>query len=227
MITVKYTRRADYSGWLTVQLTRTGQRVGLCEYTKVEIAREAQGRVYFKIADGNSEGVGQEASLHKENAQKYLSDVGPKGAAMVWVRYTGEPAWENSPFKGHLLQQWGVMSVNGTQVQVTLNSTWEGDTRHDSPISPGTYTIFTPNFSRVRISTGGYVQATAGMHGNNVWFPVGSVLSTDRFIHVGHLSEGCITTHELTKWNAVYDYLISKREPSSMGKHIGKVIVQK
>ena len=154
-------------------------------------------------------------------------DTGPRGAATVWVQYQGEPSWEDSPFKGRLLQQWALMKVNGTELQVTLNSVYEGSTRHDTPIAPGTHTIFAPTFSRKRISTAGYVQATPGMHGNDVWFPVGHTISTDRFIHVGHLSEGCITVHELAKWNAVYDYLISSREPGSMGKYVGKVMVHK
>ena len=119
------------------------------------------------------------------------------------------------------------MTANGIQVQVTLNSKYEGSRRHDTPIPQGVYTIFAPTTSRKRISTAWYVQATAGMHGNDVWFPVGGVISTDRFIHVGHLSEGCITCHELTKWNAVYDYLISSRDPNSMGKYAGRVIVHK
>jgi len=70
----------------------------------------------------------------------------------------------------------------------------------------------------------------AGMHGNDVWFPIGlhgSSTASGRYIHVGHLSEGCITQHDLTRWNAIYDYLISSREPDSLGKVVGKVVVTK
>ena len=225
---IKFTRRAENSGWLLVRLVAAKAVVALCEFTKVELTREADGLVYFNIADGNSGFVGQEASLHKKNADLYLSDVGPNGPATVQVRYLGAPEWEVSPFKGRLLQQWATETFNGTSVKVTLNSKW--DMPQYAPIPAGRYTIFAPDRSHQSTSTAGYVAATPDMHGNDVWFPIGlhgGAVPSDRYIHVGHLSEGCITCHELTKWNALYDYLISCREPRSMGKYVGKVIVQK
>ena len=72
--------------------------------------------------------------------------------------------------------------------------------------------------------------ATPGMVGNDIWFPIGlngSTVNSSRYIHVGHLSEGCVTTHELKKWTALYNYLISHRVPNSMGKYVGQLKVQK
>ncbi len=70
---IKYTRRPDDSGWLGVLLTKSGQLGFLCEYTRVETLREAAGRLYFNIASGNSDHVGKEASLKKENAENVWS----------------------------------------------------------------------------------------------------------------------------------------------------------
>jgi len=227
MRTRKFTRRAENSGWLVVRLAATRQEIALCEYTKVELTRESAGIVYFKIVDGNSGFVGQEALLHKKNADLYLSDVGPRAPATVNVRYTGDPAWEVSPFKGRLLQQWAIETFNGTNAQVTLNSVWGG---RFTPIPVGVHKIFAPDRSHQNIPTTGYVAVTPGMHGNDVWFPIGlhgGAVPSGRYLHVGHLSEGCITSYELQKWNALYDYLISSREPGYMGKYIGKVTVQK
>src|SRR5580658_1615086 len=89
----KFTRRAEASGWLSVSLSRTGQLVSLCEYTRVDVVRETGGRTYFTIAEGFI-GVGEEASLSTANAARYLSEVGPLGAATVTVAYSGAPTEE-------------------------------------------------------------------------------------------------------------------------------------
>ena len=198
----------------------------LCEYTKVEMLRETEGRAFFKVADGYSF-VGQEASLSKENANQFLSDVGPQDAAIIQVRYVGAPAEEISPFKGRLKQQWGELTFNGMTAQTTLNSVRD---RRFSPIPAGIHTILAPDASHQDTPTTGYVAATAGMIGNDVWFPIGlngSGVNSSRYIHVGHLSEGCVTCHELAKWTALYSYLISRRVPGSMGKYVGRLTVTK
>lgn len=207
-----------------MKLTTTMIEIALCEFTKVELIREANGLVYFKIADGNSGYVGQEAFLHKRNADLYFSESGPGDSATVLVRYTGSPEWEVSPFKGRLLQQWADLQSSRVGAKVTLNSVWDGQY---TPIPAGTYNIFAPDRSHQNVATAGYVAATPGMHGNDVWFPIGTSSPSGRYIHVGHLSEGCITCHELPKWSSLYDFLISSRVPNSAGKYVGKVVVQK
>lgn len=222
---IKYTRRAEPSGWLTVRLSGTGLLTSLCEYTKVAVLRVDNDRTYFKIMDGYVS-PGKEASLSNANAGFYLSDTGPAGAASIVVEYQGNPAEEISKFKGKLKQQWATLSFNGKKSRVTLNSDWGGSF---SPIPPGTHTILAPDYSHKAISTQGYVQATPGMIGNDVWFPIGlhkSMQNSSRYIHVGHLSDGCVTVYELEKWTALYSYLISHRAPGSVGKIIGQLIVK-
>ena len=53
------------------------------------------------------------------------------------------------------------------------------------------------------------------------------MLNSSRYIHVGQLSEGCVTVYELEKWTALYEYLISHRVAGSLGRRIGRLIVQK
>ncbi len=225
---LKYTRRAEANGWLTVRNAKTNANIALPEYTKVEIQREDKdaGRTYFKIMDGYIS-VGEEASLTSANASTYLSSVGPGGAASISVEYEGEPVEVNSPVKGKLKQQWANLRFNGQLARVTLNSVWNASY---TPIAPGTHTILAPDYSHAKISTSGYVGATPGMVGNNTWFPIGignSMQNSSRYIHVGHLSEGCITVYELEKWTVLYSYLISHRVPGSAGKRIGQIIVTK
>lgn len=226
-VKVKYTKRGDDSGWLRVRLTRPEQDVFLCEYTKVEISREEGGRVFFSIAEGNTDYVGKEASLRKQNAEMFLNEIPPGGPATMEVKYAGEPAEETSPFKGRLKQQWAQANFNNVRAQVTLNSIW--NTRF-TPIPPGTHKIMAPDVSHGNISTAGYRGATPGLRCTDVWFPIelsGARGNSSRYIHVGHLSEGCVTVHELTAWNKVYDYLISHRVPGNNGKYIGSLIVRR
>jgi hypothetical protein len=222
----KFTRRADASGWLSVRLSRTGQLTSLCEYTRVKVVRDINGRTYFTIADGYV-AVGEEASLTTANAAKYLSKVGPDGAVTVSVTYAGAPTEEVSPFRGKLKQQWANLSFGGQTATVTLNSVWDG---RFQPIPTGTHAILAPDYSHRAISTAGYASATPGMIGNDVWFPIGlfgSTTNSSRYIHVGHLSDGCVTVHQLEKWAALYEYLISHRSPGSAGKLIGSLMVRK
>lgn len=222
----KYTRRADSTGWLQVLLTEKNTKVALCEYTRVRVTGEKNGRVYFIIVDGAIE-AGKEASLKKENADKYLSPVGPSGAASLTVTYEEGTKQERSPFKGLLTQQFAALSFNGQTARVTLNSIWGGEY---TPIPVGTHSILVPDYSHATISTAGYVEATPGTVGNDVWFPIGlngSEQNSSRYIHIGHLSEGCVTVYELTKWTALYNYLISHRVAGLAGKRVGSLTVRK
>jgi len=225
-VQVKYTRRADDNGWLAVALSGSRQLGFLCEYTKVELIREVTGRIFFRIADGNSDHVGKEASLKKENADQFLSDGAPGAPAIVQVRYSGPAAEEVSPFKGRLKQQWAQAGFDGDHALITLNSVWGGQY---TPIPEGTHRIMAPDTSHGNISTAGYRAATPGLRCTDVWFPIelaGTSGNSSRYVHAGHLSEGCVTVHELTKWNALYDYLIASRVPGSGGKYVGNLMVR-
>jgi hypothetical protein len=223
---LKYTRRAEANGWLTVRNAKTNASIALPEYTQVEMLREEAGRTYFKIMDGYIS-VGEDASLTSANAAIYLLSAGPGGAASISVEYDGEPVEVKSPFKGVLKQQWAKLRFNGQTAHVSLNSVWNASY---TPIPVGTHTILAPDYSHAKIPTTGYVGATPGMVGNNTWFPIGiggSMQNSSRYIHVGHLSEGCVTVYELEKWTALYTYLISHRVPGSAGKRIGQITVTK
>jgi hypothetical protein len=222
----KFTRKAEASGWLSVRLTKGGTLTSLCEYTRVTNLRESGGRTYFTIADGYIS-VGEEASLTSANAARYLSDTGPGGAASLIVQYDGAPKEEVSPFQGRRLQQFATLTFGTQTAQVTLNSIWNSSYH---PITPGKHNILGPDYSHKEISTAGYVSATPGMIGNDVWFPIGlmgSTANSSRYIHVGHLSEGCVTVHQLERWSALYEYLIARRVPGSKGKLVGTLDVRK
>ena len=222
----RYTRRAESSGWLTVRLTKGDKLISVCEFTGVDRVREVGNRTHFTIADGWI-AVGDEASLTTANAKKYLSNVPPSGAAHLTVTYDGAPRQEVSPVKGPLLQQWATLLFAGGNIKVTLNSVWNGTFQ---PIPPGIHAIMSPDYSHQLISTAGYAAMSPGMIGNDVWFPIGvngAMVNSSRYIHVGHLSDGCVTVHQIERWSALYAYLISHRVPGSRGKKVGNLVVRR
>ncbi|HEX8554996.1 MAG TPA: hypothetical protein VF695_09835 [Sphingomonas sp.] len=223
----RYIRRAEASGWTLVRLTKSNALVSLCEYTHVIVKREAGGRTYFVIADGYVH-PGEEASLSSANAAKYLATTGPGGGATLSVKYRGPPEMVYSPVRRETLrQQWAELSFGSQFATVTLNSIWNSTY---TPIQPGTHNILAPDASHANVPTSGYVAATPGMVGNDTWFPIAlgsSMENSTRYIHVGHLSEGCVTVYQLERWTALYNSLIANRVPGTRGRKVGTLVVRK
>lgn len=204
-----------------------GNATFLCEYTKVTLIKRERGRIYFKISDGWNSHVGQTAYLSEKN-EHFLSKSGPTlNSEVVHVQYATR-SQEISPFKGKLDQQWATLNINNQHIQVTLNSVWS--TRY-TPIPPGRHRIMSPDNSHAQISTRGYREFHPGkIKANNVWFPIelaGTAGNSSRYVHIGHLSEGCVTVHDLLHWNNVYDFLISHRIPNTNGKYVAFLEVKK
>jgi len=227
MARVKYTRRADDTGWLAVLLYDTATLGFLCEFTAVEITKETAERTFFRIADGGGAHVGKVASLRKQNAAKFLSDQGPGGPASVRVKY-GARSKEVSPVKGELDQQWAMADFSRSHARVTLNSEWTSGLY--MPIPPGNHRIMAPDESHALQGAMGYRVVLGALRCADVWFPIqleGIPGNSSRYIHCGHLSHGCVTVHELAKWNTIYDYLIACRSPGTSGQFVGTLIVEK
>jgi len=214
---VRYTKSED-SGWLMV-LGKSGVKTtDICEYTKVTLLQEKNGRTYFKIETGPRKGW--EVSLKKENAAKYLNKTPPEPtAAELIVTYQGREKDWYSPVKGKSYeQQWAEISFNGDTARVTLNSIWDNSY---TPIPVGVYRILVPDNPHLSM-TEGYRRAEPGLKYDTVWFPIEHG-DNSRYVHVGNVSTGCVTNTTLGKWNALYKYLISHRPD---GTSVGTLTVQ-
>lgn len=217
----------DTKGWLLIKLSPSHTDAFICEYTKVTMVKSEGGRTYFKVADGLGS-VGLTASLSDENAKRLLLKTPPSMAvATVKVQY-GARKEEHSPFKGPLLQQWGTLNVGSQPITVTLNSRWTGEF---TPIPAGVHRIMAPDYSHAESSTLGYRNTHPGrIKANDVWFPIelaGTKGNSTRYVHIGHLSEGCVTVHQIERWNDVYNFLISHRLPNTDGKYVALLEVTK
>ena len=208
----------DTHGWMGA-LRQSGSKIQLCEFTKVVMIKDEDGRTYFRIMDGPHSG--RLASMPADIAKLCLRNTPSRQSTEILkVRY-GKIGDEDSPFKGRLRQQWATLTLGGQTITVTLNSIWDGGF---SSIPPGHHRIMTPDRSHANISTEDYRNSYPGkIKANDVWFPIeleGRSGHSSRYIHIGHLSEGCVTVHDIIRWNTVYNFLISHRLPNTEGKYV-------
>lgn len=210
--------KVPQSGWLLV-LNDNGEKISLCAYTKVMLLRQQTERTYFKVLDGPHYGI--TASLKNENATIYLDKKAPtRKEAIVRVKYKELIRNWYSPIKDEYSDpQMAEVTFDGLTAKAMLNSEWG---KNFSPIPIGTYRILIPDCPHDAEFTNYYRKHEPSLRSDQVWFPV-EYGDNSRYIHPGHLSHGCITIHELSKWNALYDYLIKHRAAGQ--QHVGKLIV--
>lgn len=235
-VETRYTRAPFRDRWLLVRRERTGEKVSICEYTKVTMIKATGGRTYFRIADGHSDYVGETVSLSDDNVDSCLSKQPPNTLAQTLkVRYGKRSVALSEPRNNQALdQQWGTLAIPGVSnaITVTLNSVWNGSF---TPIPVGTHRIMAPDAPHDASYTNFYVDyaKTKGLGdivADQVWFPLelaGSRGNSSRYIHIGNLSEGCVTAYALDRWNDVYSFLISHRLPNEQGKYVAMIEVAK
>lgn len=235
----KYTKSIDNSGWLRVRLEPNGGDGYPCEYTKVIIQKKEKGRTYFLIKEGRY--AGQSASLSDANVPKCLVSFTRGSGATLTVIKQGRRRERSNIRNEELNQLFATLNFNGQTARITIDSDVKGYTetnrnspdygqkKDSKPLPDGTYKIMAPftagnkNFtSFYRTSPNGY----AGLQYDTVWFPIEyAATHNSNFVHVGHLSEGCITCYEIQKWNDLYQYLITNRSDKD-GKYIGTLIIK-
>lgn len=100
---------------------------------------------------------------------------------------------------------------------------------HSKPLPKGVYKILAPQNPKNPGYTLGYVNNPGGnpdLKYHTVWFPIEyAATHNSNFVHVGNLSEGCVTMYDLTMWNDLYIYLISNRLDKD-GLYVGTVSIQ-
>jgi hypothetical protein len=237
-VKTRYTKSLDTTGWLRVRLEPSGTSAYLCEFVKIVISREDD-RTHFQILEG--EYKGKAASLAKENAAKCLVD-GKRGQGAKLVAKVGRRQWLESKPRGNQRHNQLVSTLffDGQSAMITLDSDVQfeetnplspnrGKVLQSKPLPRGIYKIMAPTHPHKAAYTQFYVTAPGGnpdLKYHTVWFPIEyAPTHNSNFVHVGNLSEGCVTMYDLTKWNALYRYLISNRVDKE-GKYVGTVTIE-
>ncbi|WP_211466393.1 hypothetical protein, partial [Collimonas silvisoli] len=142
---------------------------------------------------------------------------------------------------GRVLNQlWATLTFNGQTATITLDSDvpfYEENklspnyhqTLQSKPLPRGTFKILAPDYPKDQGMTGFYRTRPGGypdLKHDTVWFPIENpATQNSNFVHVGHLSEGCVTMYELKMWNPLYLYLIANRTDKD-GKYVGTVTIE-
>ncbi|WP_426336984.1 hypothetical protein ACN9MY_06155 [Pseudoduganella sp. R-31] len=238
VVTTKYTKSPDTSGWLKVQLEPSGGMVFLPEFVKVSVIKE-DSRTHFMILEGDNKG--KTASLKRENAANCLAAASRGNGAKIVAKTLGRQKLASRPRHNEVLNQLiATLTFDGQSAMITLDSDvdfkesnpmspYYEQIRHSQPLPKGTYRILAPSVAKRADFTSFYVTAPGGnpdLKFHTVWFPIEyAATQNSNFVHVGNLSEGCVTMYDLTKWNALYKYLISNRSDKE-GKYVGTVTIE-
>ncbi|WP_318834156.1 hypothetical protein [Burkholderia cepacia] len=220
---IRYVNKVDAdSGWLLVGMDDVprSEWKSLFKYCKVMLIGSKDGRTYFKILEGESKG--RIAFLSGANISEYLGKTAPKQKPIELVMTYGrfDVRWYSKSRKENMQQQLADGILDGIHFEAAMNSSWGGDFH---PIPPGNYTILLPDFAHRRDYTNQYKAEYQGLSHHQVWFPIAHG-NNSRYVHVGNVSEGCVTVVHIKKWASIHEALVSHR--GSDGKSVGTLVVK-
>jgi len=202
-----YVNKVAGDGWLQVR-QGAGGLMSLTKYTKLRRIESRLGRTFFEVMDGSLRG--QVVSLSDAHAAEFVGskapDAAPARIVVTYGRYT--EGWVSAARGGERLdQQMATLEVAGIRVAVTMNSVWGGKF---TPIPAGQYAVSVPDAPHKQNMTRFYRTLAPGLKFDQVWFPI-RYGDNSRFVHVGNLSEGCVTVLDLERWPDIHEALISHR----------------
>ena len=220
---IRYVNKVDTdSGWLLVGTDGVSREKwkSLFKYCKVMLIGRKGERTYFKVMEGASKG--EIAFLSDANAIEYLGKTAPTQQPVELVVTYGhfDPAWQSIARRQLLQQQLATGTIDGTRFEIAMNTSWGGSFH---PIPPGTYKILLPDVAHTKEYTRQYKAEYSSLSHHQVWFPI-EYGNNSRYVHVGNVSEGCVTVVHLKKWTEIHEALVSHR--GADGKSVGKLIVK-
>ena len=217
-----YVNKVGHDGYVTVLIDGEGkQGKGLYMYTKLTLLgiNNDGDRVTLRVEEG--EWKGRMGSMKiKDGADTFLDLTPPDNMIpTIKVKYGKFVRdWYSIPRKHKIDQQFATLTVGNISVQVTLNSDWTPGSGR-TPLPVGTYEIATPDGFHDPKQTDFYTVGGEPVKDYKIWFPI-LPKSSERFIHVGHLSHGCISIIDYEKYPQIHDYLIKHRGKGKNGHNI-------
>ena len=109
--------------------------------------------------------------------------------------------------------------VDGISVQVTMNTNWGGSYY---PLPGGEYDVLVPDAPHNANMAHYYRDTYKDLVYDQVWFPI-KYKDNSRFVHIGNVSDGCVTVLEMNQGAAVHEAIISHR--SLDGSSVARLIV--
>jgi len=216
---IRYINEVGSDGWVA-GADASGVRIPLCKYTKVEVRETRNHRTQFQVLDGPRKGAVLDMDAHQ--ATRYFGATPPQqGLAALRVKYGHYQAgWVSVARHNQLLdQQFAELQVADVQATVTMNTVWG---REFTPLPAGSYKVFAPDGPHDRNMTAFYRNFESTLSSDQLWFPI-DVGNRSRYVHVGNVSEGCVTVASLDKWARICEALVSHR--STDGRYVATLTV--
>jgi hypothetical protein len=187
----------DDKGSLLVRRVSNNEKVSLPHLLKVELQRTEQQRDYFRALEGTYMGVDFSVAQQPTTPGRGCA---PPVAGGSYLSAEGSHLGAGTiRFDRRANQLW----YDGTGPVAAIT-----DSRN--PIPLGTFALEIPDHPHELGEP--YLNQTKYAL---VWFrvlPGGANTSTDRYLHTGADSAGCVTVQEVTQWTAIYNYLINRRK---------------
>ena len=223
-----YVNKIGDDGWLRTQFgDHPINYIYLCKYTRLQALpsnnrRPTENRrSYFKVMDGPQ--YGKIVSLNEINAGIYIGSYAPTSSptnvVVTYGKYVKD--WVSEARGGETInQQMATLNVGNITAQVTMNSNWNSEYY---PLPQGEYKILIPDTPHDAGMTRFYRNSEPSLKYDQVWFPV-QYTDNSRYVHIGNVSDGCVTVIDLAQWSAIHEALISHRVNDRLS--VGKLIVK-
>lgn len=228
-----YVCKVAKDGWVSILLDGYGTKnFSIYNYTKLTLLglNDDGTRVRFRVEEGQWKGK-KGSMILKGGVDTHISHIPPSTAVpTITVKYGKiDYHWRSNARKDlygrDIKQQLATLTVNGISVTVTLCS---GD--QHKPLDEGIYEIAPPDYPHPKRYTemytvGGKINQYGLIEGGQlvgcdiVWFPIYPILE-ERYLHIGHISHGCVTVIDYEKYPEIYDYLIKFRGKGKNGDNI-------
>ena len=218
--TLRYVNEIGSDGWLQVRSEATHALIPLAKYTAVRVDDAAGDRTTFTVVDGPQ--AGKRMSVTTSNAKRYLGTRPPaRSLARIEVTYGAYvPKWHSVARSQDLDQQMATLKIDGMSVQVTMNTNWGGSFY---PLPAGEYDVLVPDGPHNANMTHYYRNTYKALVYDQVWFPI-KYKDNSRFVHIGNVSDGCVTVLDMNQWAAIHEAIISHRSPD--GSSVAKLVVK-
>lgn len=226
---IRYVNKVDEnSGWLRV-IEGKETWVFLHKYCKIILLGSKNDKTYMRIAEGTHKG--KTVWMTSANVDTYLGKKAPEQEPAVltvtygkyetgWLSKARESIYRSQPEQYKLNQQWATVRIGKLKAQATMNSVW-GVGYY--PIPPGRYIIRLPDTPHRKNMTEFYQTYDKRLTNHQVWFPI-EYGDNSRYVHVGHVSDGCTTVVDLALWGEIFEALISHRNKD--GQSVGVLVVE-
>jgi hypothetical protein len=163
----RYVSSVGRDNWLLVAL-KAGPKVSLPYGLKVRVSEVKDGREHFEILEGVNQGKWASVSL-KGTGQSYLvKEMTREDAGIIRFSLKEQALWygRNGPIQA-----------------------FSGAFKAFTAVKAGTYDLQIPDYPHGQTRPQ-YAHYTPF---HNTWFRIGLTPQSSRFLHVGEISEGCVT----------------------------------